>query len=104
MLHNYEKASDYEVREWIEKAIVEMTPYQKQKLRDSETVRFAPFQFMKRRKKVNSIWLRLTIIAMPFVWIFLFVGLPFNFFVTGRWGYKYETIKWFDRWKCNVGL
>lgn len=103
-LHNYKKASDRDVQEWLEKSIVEITAYQKEKLRDNETVRFAPFEFMEKRKKVNNFWLRLTIIFMPFVWIVLFIGLPFNFLISGRWGYEYECIKWFDKWRCALGL
>ena len=103
-LHNYKKASDHAVQKWLEGAIVEMTAYQKEKLRDKETVRFAPFEFMEKRKRVNSVWLRLTIVFMPFVWILLFIGLFPNFLINGRWGYEYEKIKWFDKWRCAVGI
>lgn len=102
--HNYKKASDYDVLAWLERSIVEMTPYQKQKLRDNETIRFAPFEFYKRRKQVKSFWLRLTIILMPIVWVILFISLPFNFLFTGSWGYKYERVKWFDKWRNSIGV
>ena len=103
-LHNYKKASDYKVQEWIEKSIREMTPYQKQKLRDDEIVRFSEFEFMEKRKTVKSFWTRLTVLLMPFVWIVLFIGLPLNFLIKGSWGYNHKHIKWFDKWRSNVGL
>lgn len=103
-IHNYKKASNYKVIEWLENSIKELTPYQKQKIRDDEIVRFAPFEFYERRKPVKSVWLRLTIIVMPIVWLLIFVSLPFNFLITGNWGYKYEKVKWFDVWRNSVGL
>ena len=104
MLHNCKKVSDYKVQEWIEKSIVEMTPYQKERLRNDEIIRFAPFEFYQRRKQVKSFWVRLSCILMPIVWLLLFISLPFCYLVTGRWGYRYEAIKWFDAWRNAVGL
>ena len=104
MLHNYKKAPDYKVREWIEKSIPDLTPYQKRKMLEDEVIRFAPFEFMERRKRASSFWLRLTVIFMPWVWLVLFLWLPFNFVIKGSWGYKYNTMKWFDTWRNNVGL
>ena len=101
--HNYEKTHDYKVREWIESSI-ELTPYQKQKLRNDETIRFAPFEFYQRRKQVKSFWLRLSVLLMPFVFLLILISLPFNFLLTGSWGYKYEKIKWFDLWRNSAGL
>lgn len=97
-LHNYKKVPDYKVQEWIEKSIVEITPYQKQKLRDNETVRFSPFEFIERRKKVENIWIRLSVIFLPIVWLSLVISMPFVYFFTGRWGYRYDSVKWFDKW------
>lgn len=101
-LHNYKKANDYDVIEWLERAIVEITPYQKQKLRDNETIRFAPFKFMESRKKVNNVWLRFTVIFLPIVWILLVMSMPFVYFFTGQWGYRYDSIKWYDKWYSSV--
>lgn len=102
--HNYEKVSDYKVQEWLEISIVEMTPYQKERLRNDEIIRFAPFEFYQRRKQVKYFWIRLSVILMPIVWLLLFISLPFCYLVTGRWGYRYEAIKWFDKWRNAVGL
>lgn len=80
-------ASDYEVINWLEKEL-ELTPYQKGKMRDREIVRFSPFEFYKSRgkEKVSVLW-RLTIIIFPFYWLIFLVGLPFRFLFTGKWGY-----------------
>lgn len=104
MLHNYKKAADYKVKEWIEKSIPDLTPYQKKKMYDNEVIRFAPFDFMERRKRITNIWIRLSVIFMPWVWLVLFIGLFFNFIIKGSWGYKYKSIEWFDTWRTNVGL
>ena len=102
-LHDYKKASDYDVQKWLEESI-KLTPYQIEKLRDDEILRFSPFQFMEKRKKTNSLLLRLTILIIPFVWIILFIGLLFNYLFTGKWGYGYDSLKWYDQWRSNVGL
>jgi hypothetical protein len=101
-LINLKRVSDYKVQEWLEKKIPELTPYQKQKIYDYEIVRFAPFYFMERRKKTNNIFMRLSIIFMLPVFLLLIVGLPFNFFITGSWGYK--KLKWFSKWTSSCGL
>jgi hypothetical protein len=102
--HNYKKASDYRVQEWLEKSIRELTAYQKEKIRDDEIVRLSPFEFYERRETVKNIFIRLSIIVMPLVWILIFISLPFNFIITGNWGYSYDKIEWFDAWKNAVGL
>ena len=93
-LTNLEPASDYKVQEWLEKLELKLTPYQKECLRNSEMIRFAPFEFYKRRKnkKVNIFW-RLSIIAIPIYWLIIIVLLPFTFLVRGKWGYSQ---KFFD--------
>jgi len=97
-----QKVSDYRVQEWIEKSIPELTAYQKQKIRENEIIRFAPFYFMERRKKTNNILLRFTIIFMLPIFLLLIIGLPINFFITGSWGYK--KIKWYSKWVNSCGL
>lgn len=103
-LHNYEKATDYEVQKWIDNSELELTPYQKQRLRDYDVVRLAPFYFIKPRKRVTNIWLRLSIILFPPVWILILISLPFNFILTGKWGYGNKTLKWFDKWVTNINV
>ena len=73
-------------------------------IRDYEIVRFAPFQFMKRRKKTNNVLMRLSIILMLPIFILLIIGLPFNYFITGNWGYCPEDLKWYSKWVTNCGF
>jgi hypothetical protein len=101
-LINLKKVSDYKVNEWLEKTIPELTPYQKQKIYNNEIVRFAPFYFYERRKKVNNILLRFSIIFILPVLLVLIISLPFNFFITGDWGYS--NIDWYSKWLNNCGL
>jgi len=102
-LYALEKVWDNEVHRWIEKSIPELTPYQKEKIRDMEIVRFAPFYFMNRTKKVDSIWVRLSAIFLLPVLILLLIGLPFNFLFTGCWGYG-EKMRWYGKWVGACGL
>lgn len=103
-LTNLKRASNFEVEEWLEKNIVELTTYQKQKMSEDEIIRFSPFKFFKHRKKVDNILVRLTVIFIPIVWIILFLTLPINFLITGNWGYKYDKLNWFNKWRNACGL
>ncbi len=103
-LHNLKPAHDLDVSEWIQKSIPELTAYQKEKIRDNEIVRFAPFEFFKIKKPVKNVLVRLTIILMPIVWVLIAISLPFNFLVTGQWGYGYKRMRWFMDWQHAVGL
>ena len=101
-LLNLRKVPDYKVTKWLDDNIVEITEYQKAKIRDDEIVRFAPFEFYERRKKVDNIFIRLSIVFIPIVWIVLIVGLPFNFIGTGTWGYG--KLDWFSKWISACGF
>lgn len=101
-LHNLQKVPDYKVKKWIEESIRELTPYQIQKMFDDEIVRFSPFEFYEERKVVSNFWIRLTIVLIPFVWLILFIGLPFKFIATGQWGYSKKMINWYDKWVSKV--
>lgn len=103
-LHNYKRASDIEVRKWLTHSIKDMTPYQKEKLIEDCVIEDSPFEFVKKRKFVPNFWLRLTAIAVPFVWVALVSGLPLNFFITGSWGYSNKRLEWFNKWRNNIGL
>lgn len=103
-LVNFKKVWDRDVEKWLEESIPELTAYQKEVIRRDEIVRFAPFYFMERRKKVNNVWLRFSIIFMLPVLLLLIAGLPFNFFVTGRWGWNYDKVKWYSKWVSACGL
>jgi hypothetical protein len=103
-LVNLKRVSDYQVIDWLESHIKDLTPYQKEWIRNQEIVRFAPFYFMERRKKVNNIFLRFTIIFMLPVLLLLIIGLPFNFFITGYWGYSDNKMRWYSKWVSACGL
>jgi hypothetical protein len=96
--------SNYKVQEWLDSHIKELTPYQKEWIINEEIVRFAPFYFMERTKKTNNVLLRLTIIFMLPVLLLLIIGLPFNFFITGSWGYSHDKMKWYSNWVSSCGL
>lgn len=103
-LRNYKKASDYKVRKWLEEEIPDITYQQKMKIYENEMIRFAPFEFMKRRTYVKSFWCRLTIVFVPFVLIVLLIGLPFKFIISGEWGYGSKNIACLDEWITKIGF
>lgn len=99
---NYKEAGNREVEEWLYNHIRELTTFQKEWIRNEEIVRFAPFKFVKRPEtKTNVLW-RLSVLVMPVVWVCLVIGLIFNYFFTGRWGYK--TLNWYVNWRSKCGL
>lgn len=102
--HNYRRAPDSKVSDWLFKSIKNLTPAQKQKILEGEIIRLAPFEFYEKRPKIQNFFVRLSILVYPIVWVLIVISLIFNFFITGRWGYKYEKIKWFDNWRHNLGL
>lgn len=103
-LVNLKRVPDYRVKEWLEGNIKDLTPYQKERMRNDEIVRFAPFYFMEQKSKVNNVFLRLTIIFMLPVLLLLIIGLPFNFIVTGSWGYSHGKMRWYGNWVSSCGI
>ena len=93
-----------DVQKWFFDNIPNITDYQKEKMREDEMIRFAPFYFMEKGKKVDNILVRFSIIFMLPVLILLIVGLPFNFFITGRWGWEYKFVRWFGKWMRACGM
>lgn len=93
-LHNLEPAFDLEVEKWLCEKIPELTPYQKEKIRDKEIVRWAPFEFYKRRDNKPAFFLwRLTLIVLPIYLILIFCFLPIKYLFTGK---MYYGQKFFD--------
>lgn len=86
-LTNLEQANDFEVARWLEKEL-NLTPYQKEVLRDREVIRFSPFYFYKRKvyKKVSFLF-RLTVVFIPIYYLLILIGLPFTWIFSGKWGY-----------------
>lgn len=104
-LHNFKKASNYEVENWLVKKL-NLTKEQEIDLRNYEFIRFSPFFFYKKKEKVNNFWFRITLIFFPIVWILLFITLPINFIISGRWGYddKNVIIKFIHNWMDKLRL
>lgn len=103
-LVNLKRVSDYQVKDWLENHIKDLSPYQKEWIENEQIIRFAPFYFMEKRPKVNNVFLRFTIIFMIPILLLLIIGLPFNFFITGSWGYSDSKMKWFSKWVASCGL
>lgn len=74
-LSNLRRADDIEVRRWMEEAL-QLTTYQKERLRDSDIIRFSPFEFYKPDPIGRvSFWWRFTILVYP---IYLVLALLFG--------------------------
>ena len=102
MLYNKVKASTFEVNAWLIRSIPDLSPYQKQAIRDNEMVRFSPFHFYKNKKRTDNVLMRLTLIFWVIVWISLVLFLPINYIMYGYWGYN--NINWFDRWSFKLNI
>ena len=103
-LVNLKRVADYQVEDWIKNHIKDLSPYQKEWIRNEEIIRFAPFYFMERRKKTSNVLIRFSIIIMLVVLLLMVISLPFNFFITGSWGYDHEKLKWYSKWVSACGL
>lgn len=103
-LINLKQVNNFQVHEWLENNIRELTVYQKESIRNDEIIRCAPFYFMEYREKTNNIFLRLSIIFILPVALILILGLPINFIVTGRWGYEMKYFNWYSKWAKACGL
>ncbi len=54
-------------------------------------------EFYALEKEVKPFWLRMTLPLAFLIWLILFVFLPINYIIIGRWGYRWEWIKnWFS--------
>jgi hypothetical protein len=104
-ISHLERASDYEVHRWLEKEL-DLTPYQKEKLYNSEIVRFSNLYFYRipKKEKVSILW-RLTILVFPIYYLLAFCFLPINFIFKGKWGYGRDFIdKFHSVWVRKIGL
>ena len=100
------RATQFEIKDWIEENIPELTTYQKERMRDDEMIRFSPFYFYKRaeRETPNILW-RLTVLVLPVYWLTMVVSLPFNMIITGTWGYGRKFIDGFhSKWMRKIGF
>lgn len=104
-LTNLKPASDYEVQKWLEKSL-ELTPYQKERLRDRELIRLSPFYFYERREtKKISILFRLTIFLVPVYLLLLLIALPVYWVFSNQWGFGQKYYDNFHaKWLHKLGL
>lgn len=105
-LSQLERANEWEVSKWLEENIVELTPYQKQKLSDHEVLRFSPFYFYKRseQRKVSILW-RFSIILYPIYIIAILLFNPIKWILTGKWGYSQKFFDNFHaKWNRKMGF
>ena len=102
-LLNLEREGNYEVCKYFKENIPNLTEYQKEKLYD--VIIGAEFDYMRTRKKSTpNIWLRLSIIFLLPVVLLIIISLPFNFLITGKWGYKFDTLEWYTNWAYKCGF
>lgn len=103
MLSNLERARDHEVEKWLEEEL-ELTPYQKERMRNNESVRLSFIYFYKNKptKNPSLIW-RLTIIPFFLYYVIAFCFLPINYLITAKWGYSRNFIdKFHSKWVDNI--
>jgi len=102
-LFKYNKVWDSDVERWLINSIPELTAYQKQCIRDDEIVRNSGYIIMEEAaKKTNNVFIRLSIVFVGPVLLLLYLGMPFNYIITGRWGYGY--VNWVVKWLRAVGF
>lgn len=82
------EANQSDVIKWFEKNVVELTVYQKERLRDDEAFRWGPlyFYYRKEQEPTKFLW-RLTYPIFMVYFIMMWLMLPVFFLVTGRWIY-----------------
>lgn len=63
-------------------------------------------EFYTTKKTKISPWIRITLIPALVLWLLMFIGLPFNYIITGEWGYdlgkKNIIYNWFKSLSLNV--
>ena len=103
-IFNYEKMGRYEFFEWMIKSVPDITPSQREKIRDLVFLQCLSFVPVKRAEKVGNFWLRLSAIFILPTMVILLCGIPFNFIITGRWGYSIKYVGWYGKWVRKCGL
>ena len=104
-LSNLEPADHSEVEKWLKEKL-NLSVYDKERLRNEELVRFAPFEFYKRKKKVegNILWRLTLLLVIPYM-ILLYLFLPIKMIITGEWGYGGKFMQKFHYpWMNKIGL
>lgn len=66
-----------------------------------DNLRGSDLQFYYVEKAKSPIWIRLTLPIALIVMLTLFILMPVNYMITGRWGYKYEPL---TNWLRSLGF
>ena len=67
----------------------------------ADHLRGSNLEFYKREKVETSLFIRFT---LPFALIFmliLLIGMPINYIISGKWGYRVE---WINNWFKSLGF
>ena len=83
-LSKLKQVREHEIEDWLVDSL-ELTDYQRQKIRDEGIIRFSEYYFYKQRKekKPSFLW-RLTIVLYPLYIILLFLFLPIRYVFSGK--------------------
>lgn len=104
-LSRLRRASDIEVNQWLDKEL-ELTPYQREKLRNRQITRLGKYYFYEYEKKMgtNILW-RLSIIPFIVYAILITCFLPIYFIISGNWGYGRKFMdKFHAPWVRKIGF
>lgn len=104
-LSRLRRASYIEVNQWLDKEL-KLTPYQREKLRNDEIIRFSEYYIYKKGEKVggNILW-RLSIVPFIIYIILITCFLPIYYIITGNWGYGRKFMdKFHAPWVRKIGF
>ena len=103
-LHRLKQTSYLTIQHWLEDEL-ELTDYQKDKLRRKEILRFTKYKFFEpRQKRKVSFLCRLSIAPFFIFYLILVIGLPINFLFVGKWGYGDKLFNILSKWQNCIGL
>ena len=102
--YRLQKASEYDFIKFLEDKI-NLTAYQKEKLRDNEILRFSKYEIYTAAKAESKFIWRLTILfVIPYI-LLMYLFLPIKFIFTGTWGYGGKFIENFHKpWFRKLNL
>jgi len=102
---NLKKAWDGNVEKWLAESL-DLTPYQKEKMKNDEVVRSAPFYFYEEKEAQKYPAWRLTLLFFFIYWLIsLLIVLPARWLFTGRYGYGRKFMDNFHNvWVYKLGL
>lgn len=99
-----QRANEYDVRHWLEQAL-DLTPYQRSKMRDEEIPRFSPYYFYERKpiQKTKFLWRLTTIFYLVYV-LLLIIFCSLKWVFTGNHYLGQSFLEGFHyRWQEKIG-